>query len=85
MFVDDTKMCKWVKGEEDCNILQNDLDKIWKWSKEWEMEFNENKSHVMEMGKSERRPVGMYKMGEEVILKKVVKEKDLIMHGVQVR
>ena len=85
MFVDDAKMCKWVKGEEDCNILQNDLDKIWKWSKEWEMEFNENKSHVMEMGKSERRPVGMYKMGEEVILKKVVKEKDLIMHGVQVR
>ena len=77
MFVDDAKMCKWVKGEEDCNILQNDLDKIWKWSKEWEMEFNVNKSHVMEMGKSGRRPVGMYKMGEEVILKKVVKEKDL--------
>ncbi|MPC49659.1 hypothetical protein E2C01_043469 [Portunus trituberculatus] len=40
------------------------------------MEFNGDKSYVMEMGKSARRPVGIYKMGDGVELEKVKKEKD---------
>ena len=36
-----------------------------------------DKSHVMEMGKSGRQAVGTYKMGNEVLLKKVITEKDL--------
>ncbi|MPC64896.1 hypothetical protein E2C01_059019 [Portunus trituberculatus] len=31
----------------------------------------------MEMGKSERRPVGIYKMGDGIVLEKVKREKDL--------
>ena len=77
LFADDAKLCRCVKSEEDCEILQKDLDEIWRWSKRWEMEFNLNKSHVMEMGKSGIRPRGMYKMGEGVVLKRVDKEKDL--------
>ena len=77
LFADDAKLCRCVKSEEDCEILQEDLNKIWRWSEKWEMEFNLNKSHVMEMGKSGRRLVGTYKMGEGVVLKKVNKEKDL--------
>ncbi|MPC46596.1 hypothetical protein E2C01_040318 [Portunus trituberculatus] len=41
------------------------------------MEFYVDKSYVMEMGKSERQPVGIYKMGDGVDLEKVKKEKDL--------
>lgn len=77
LFADDAKLCRRIKSEEDCNILQEDLDRIWRWSKRWVMEFNVNKSHVMEMGRSVRRPEGTYRMGDGVVLKKVNQEKDL--------
>ena len=83
LFADDAKLCRVIRNEEDCETLQEDLNKIWKWSKKWEMEFNVAKSHVLEMGRSENRPVGVYRMGDEVELKKVTNEKDLgvIMQG----
>ena len=37
--------------------------------KQWKLEFDAKKCHIMEMGKSKRRPVWNYKMGEEQILK----------------
>ena len=77
LFADDAKLCRQVKNKEDCNILQEDLNKIWRWSNKWEMKFNVDKSHVMEMGKSGKRPDGTYKLGDGAILKKVSKEKDL--------
>ena len=77
LFADDAKLCKAIKRKEDCEILQEDLNKIWKWSEKWEMEFNVDKSHVMEIGKSERRPLGIYKMGDGKELRKVKKEKSL--------
>ena len=76
LFADDAKLLKRVKTNKDCEILQNDLNKIYKWSKKWEMEFNVKKCHVMEMGKSEKRPNWKYKMGSENIVK-VHEEKDL--------
>jgi len=77
LFADDAKLCRRVRVEEDCKILQEDLDKIWMWSKKWEMEFNISKSHVMEMGKSVKRPKGTYSMGDGMVLQKVTQEKDL--------
>merc|ERR1711980_55514 len=41
------------------------------------MEFKVNKSHVMKMGKSEKRIEGAYSMGDGGMLKKVNQEKDL--------
>ena len=46
LFADDAKLCRVIKKKEDCEILQKDLYMIWKWSKEWQMEFNVEKSHV---------------------------------------
>ena len=76
MFADDTKIMRKVKTMEDCNKLQKDLDKIYKWSKEWLMEFNISKSHVMKMGRSKYRPNKDYKLGEEN-LEETSEEKDL--------
>ncbi len=45
------------------------MNKIWDWSKKWEMEYNVEKCHVMEMGTSEKRPSWKYKMGGEEIIK----------------
>ena len=76
MFADDAKIMRKVKTLEDCNKLQEDLDKIYEWSVKWQMEFNINKCHVMKMGKSKYRPCKTYKMGEKII-KEVTEEKDL--------
>ena len=76
LFADDAKLLKVIKNLEDCMELQRDIDKIYEWSQKWKLEFNAEKCHVMEMGKSKRRPVWDYKMGQEPISKSK-KEKDL--------
>ena len=58
--------------------MQRDRDKIYEWSQKWKLDFNAKKCHVLEIGKSLRRPVWEYKMGEEVIMKRR-EEKDLGM------
>ncbi len=58
LFADDAKLQRHIKKTKDCEALQKDLDKIWEWSKKWEMEFNVNECHVMEMGKSEKDQAG---------------------------
>ena len=75
-FADDAKLLKRVRVENDCEILQGDLDKIRDWSNKWEMEFNVKKCSVIEFGRSKHRVRGQYKLGEGVI-KKVEMEKDL--------
>ena len=52
LFADDAKLMRRVKDWRDCEELQGDLDKIYEWSRKWEMEFNAKKCHVLEMGKS---------------------------------
>merc|ERR1712035_47130 len=76
LFADDAKLLRKVEREEDCMALQQDLEKIWDWSRKWEMEFNTKKCCVVEFGRSKRRPRGVYSMGNESIKKKT-EEKDL--------
>ena len=76
MFADDAKMIRQVKNQEDCQDLQKDLDVIQEWSDKWMMEFNADKCHVLEMGRSMHRPHARYNMGG-VELKSADKEKDL--------
>ena len=76
MFADDAKLLKVIKSQKDCQDLQKDIDKIHEWSLKWKLEFNAKKCHVMEIGKSKRRPIWEYKMGDKVITKSK-EEKDL--------
>ena len=62
LFVDDAKIMRKVASVNDCMKLQEDLDKIGRWSRTWQMEFNLNKCKVMEFGKSKRRVHGNYKL-----------------------
>ena len=39
-FADDAKLLRRVSTENECGMLQQDLDKLWEWSKKWEMNFN---------------------------------------------
>lgn len=62
--------------EEDCKGLQEDLDRIYEWSQEWEIKFNAKKCKVLEMGTSTKRSTWDYLMGKENI-HKAKWEKDL--------
>ena len=63
LFSDDAKLLRKIDSKEDCGDLQKDLDKIHRWSKLWEMEFNTKKCKVLEMGSSKMRQRGKYSMG----------------------
>ncbi|XP_069178590.1 uncharacterized protein [Procambarus clarkii] len=62
MFADDAKLMRRVATDEDCRILQEDLNKLQRWSEKWLLEFNTSKCKVMEMGLGDRRPKGQYTM-----------------------
>ena len=53
VYVDDTKVKKGVKTEDDVEILQADLDKIYQWAKDNNMTFNGKKFQVMRYGQNE--------------------------------
>ncbi len=56
LFADDAKIMKKIKDTWSLEGLQKDLNKIYKWSQEWEMEFNAKKCKVVEMDRSKRKP-----------------------------
>ena len=40
LFADDAKLLRKVGNHKECDELQNNINKIYEWSKTWEMEFN---------------------------------------------
>ncbi len=56
LFADNAKLMRQIKNQRDYEELQNGVNKIFKWSKTWEMEFNLKKCHVLEMRESKIRP-----------------------------
>ena len=51
LFADDTKLYRVVDSQEDANLLQEDLDRMVKWSRTWQLPFNDRKCKVMHYGK----------------------------------
>ena len=73
-FADDSKLFRKVKEIGDKQNLQDDIDKLVKWSEQWQMLFNFGKCKCLHTGPGN---TGMnYEMGG-TILSKIVKEKDL--------
>ena len=73
-FADDTKLFRKVNTDDDKQHLQNDLDRLVKWSEKWQMLFNFGKCKCLHTG--HRNLNVNYKMGDTV-LGTTVKEKDL--------
>ena len=67
LFADNAKLLRKIGNHKDCEELQNYINKIYEWSKTWEMEFNAKKCHVLEMEKSALRASWTYKLGENII------------------
>ena len=47
VIADDTAVYPTVGGSDDCTVLQKDLDKLFGWESQWEIEFNHSKCHVV--------------------------------------
>ena len=73
-FADDTKVLRKVNTDGDKQHLQNDLDRLVKWSEKWQMLFNFGKCKCLHTGHGNLDV--NYKMGDTV-LDTTVKEKDL--------
>jgi len=50
MFADDTKIWRVISKAEDSDDLQQDLNKLAKWSDKWLLRFNPEKCKVMHIG-----------------------------------
>ena len=73
-FVDGTKLFRKVNTDGDKQNLQNDLDRLVKWSEKWQMLFNFGKCKCLHTGHGNLDV--NYKMGDTV-LGTTVKETDL--------
>ena len=73
-FADDTKLFRKIKEIGDKQNLQDDIDKLVKWSEKWQMLFNFWKCKCLHTGPGNTSM--NYEMGG-TILSKTVKEKDL--------
>ena len=61
-FADDTKVFRKVTNDTDKQSLQNDLDKLVKWSEKWQMLLNFGKCKCIHIGHGNMDKE--YKMGE---------------------
>ena len=52
LFADDTKLFKAIESLDDVDIIQNDINELYAWSKKWQLPFNINKCKVLHFGKS---------------------------------
>ena len=73
-FADDTKVFRKVTNVTDKRSLQDDLDKLVKWSEKWQMLFNFGKCKCIHIGHGNMDEE--YKMGDAV-LGRTTQEKDL--------
>ena len=73
-FADDTKLFTKTKEIGDKQNLQDDIDKLVKWSEKWQMLFNFGKCKCLHIGPGNTSM--NYEMGG-TILSTTVKEKDL--------
>ena len=76
LFADDAKIMRKIENMEDSRVLQEDLNKLYMWSRTWGMKFNAKKCKTLEMGSSARRPSTVYTLGHDHIAK-ATEEKDL--------
>ena len=73
-FADDTKVFRKVTNDTDKQSLQDDLDKLVKWSEKWQMLLNFGKCKCIHIGHGNVDEE--YKMGDAV-LDRTTQEKDL--------
>ena len=50
LFADDTKIYRHIQSESDITLLQDDLNRLTRWSNQWKLRFNASKCQVLRIG-----------------------------------
>ena len=80
LFADDTKVYRQICSKEDALKLQLDIDLMKAWTDKWLLHFNDDKCHVLTLGKIENiLYTHRYKINDKE-LEHVFEEKDLGVH-----
>ena len=74
LFADDAKIYHLIQSDEDYQLLQQDLDNLYQWSKDWQLCFNVTKCKVLHIGSNQH--YREYRLGSDCITSSSV-EKDL--------
>ncbi len=81
LYVDDSKIIRIIKSEQDTIDLQEDIDAAAEWSQNWLIPFNIEKCKVMHIGRPGNRSNNFYTMpdtnGIRRLLDVTAKERDL--------
>ena len=82
LFADDTKLYRQVDGQKDSDIVQDDLDSLFSWSKNWLLKFHPDKCKVLKIrNRGKKVNTGSYSMGRydgsRATLEIVDNEKDI--------
>ena len=82
LFSDDTKLYRVMRGQNDINDLQSDIDNLSRWSNDWLLQFNAHKCKTMSFwNKQFYSNYDMYeKDGVRKVISEVETEKDLGVH-----
>ena len=77
--MDDTKIKKGVTSEEDVEVLQDDLEKLYSWAQENNMVFNGTKFQVIRYGHNEdlRNSTEYFTEGKKFIFERSETLRDL--------
>jgi len=77
MFADDTKIWTKIKDTGDSDLLQQDLNMLMEWSKQWLLAFNMDKCNVMHIGHDLPTIYTMSDGNNTIHLETITVEKDL--------
>jgi len=61
IFADDTKLFKAVNNEADCNVIQENLDRLQHWSDVWGLKFHPDKCKLLRIEKITRTSTTRWK------------------------
>ena len=51
LFADDLKLYTSVKSNDDCKLLQANLDKLAQWANDWQLKISSTKCCVLDVGR----------------------------------
>ena len=63
LFADDTKIFKAIESVSDITLIQEDLNKLMAWSRDWQLPFNVDKCKTIHFGRN--NPNHTYTMGDQ--------------------
>lgn len=67
LFADDCLLYRPINTKDDCKALQQDLDSLHSWSAKWQMNFNSEKCHVMQVSHRTNNISFDYHLGENIL------------------